>query len=87
MGHWEPSSDTFQQLINLDERLSNKSPLSVLPCSSSPKDDQPFRAGVRQAIRCQWKWDGIRGQVIRRQSQTFGRGELLMDKPGLRLKQ
>ena len=43
---------------------------------------------MRQAIRCQWKWDGIRGQVIRRQSQTFfGRGELLMDKTWLRLKQ
>lgn len=82
MGHWEPSSDTFQQLINLDESDSQTSrPYPFCLAHPLPKTTNPSELGCVNQFSAEWKWDGIRGQVIRRQSQTFlwSRGELLMD--------
>ena len=82
MGHWEPSSDTFQQLINLDESDSQTSrPYPFCLAHPLPKTTNPSELGCVKQFAAEWKWDGIRGQVIRRQSQTFlwSRGELLMD--------
>ncbi len=44
---------------------------------ASPLEGEPHVLGFPQDWQVEWKWDGIRGQLIRRNSQTFiwSRGE------------
>lgn len=82
MGNWEPSSQFFQQLINPDVQdaiVSQPYPF----CLAHPLDIEkgPESLGDCSDYLVEWKWDGIRGQVIRRSDQTFiwSRGEELME--------
>ena len=83
MGNWEPSSQFFQQLIDPDVQdaiVSQPYPF----CLAHPLDIEkgPESIGDCSDYLVEWKWDGIRGQVIRRSDQTFiwSRGEELMEK-------
>ena len=72
MGDWSPTSDFFSRLIDADVNdamISQPYPF----CLAHPIDiDQgPEKLGAAGTYIAEWKWDGIRGQVIRRQQQTF----------------
>src|SRR5262249_14323679 len=47
---------------------------------ASPLEDDPASLGERAAWQAEWKWDGIRGQLIRRGGGVFlwSRGEELI---------
>ena len=47
---------------------------------ASPLDRDPADLGPREEWLAEWKWDGIRAQVIRRGGETFiwSRGEELV---------
>ncbi|TWU46827.1 ATP-dependent DNA ligase [Rubripirellula reticaptiva] len=82
MGNWEPNSHFFQQLIDPDIHdavVSQPYPF----CLAHPLDTEkgPESLGDCSDYLVEWKWDGIRGQVIRRSDQTFiwSRGEELME--------
>ena len=82
MGNWEPNSQFFQQLIDPDVQdavVSQPYPF----CLAHPLDIEkgPESLGDCSDYLVEWKWDGIRGQVIRRNDQTFiwSRGEELME--------
>jgi DNA ligase 1 len=81
MGHWEPSAAAFAALIAAEGR----SDLTSQPypfCLASPIE-QPGELGNRVDWLVEWKWDGIRGQLIRRAGQVFlwSRGqELITDR-------
>jgi DNA ligase-1 len=76
MGVWEPSAAAFSALLvpegTLDE-LSRPYPF----CLASPLQDAVESLGDRAEWLAEWKWDGIRVQLIHRDGQVFlwSRGE------------
>ncbi|WDQ15348.1 ATP-dependent DNA ligase [Rhodopirellula sp. P2] len=82
MGNWKPSVEFFQQLIDSDTqdtRLSQPYPFCLAHALDNELGPEPL--GDVSNYVAEWKWDGIRGQVIRRAGETFvwSRGEDLME--------
>ncbi len=83
MGNWLPTADFFEQLIASetgDTTISQPYPF----CLAHPieVDSDPEQLGAVDEYAAEWKWDEIRGQLIRRADQTFiwSRGEELMER-------
>lgn len=79
MGRWEPTADFFQALIGPDEGdadISKPYPF----CLAHPLETGPSGIGEPGDWHAEWKWDGIRAQLIRRSDQSFiwSRGEDLV---------
>ncbi len=79
MGDWVPGKAFFERLVAAyggQAPPSQPYPFFL----ASPLDGHPSDLGRRDQWQAEWKWDGIRAQVIRRQGQTFvwSRGEELM---------
>ncbi len=82
MGNWKPTPTSYLRLV--DSAVQNVRASQPYPfCLAHPIDaDQgPESLGDAGLYVAEWKWDGIRGQVIRRESQSFiwSRGEDLME--------
>jgi DNA ligase 1 len=79
MGDWEPSPGFFTQLLAHDPADADVS--RPYPFLLAHALDQPVETlGDRPEWQAEWKWDGIRCQLIRRGGQTFlwSRGEELV---------
>jgi DNA ligase 1 len=79
MGAWEPSPAFFTQLLAQDPADADVS--RPYPFFLAYALDQPVETlGDREHWQAEWKWDGIRCQLIRRGGQTFlwSRGEELV---------
>lgn len=79
MGDWQPSSDFFRRVLSPDPDASV--PSQPYPfCLASPLDQEPTSLGAVTDFLAEWKWDGIRAQLVRRNDQTFlwSRGEELI---------
>ena len=79
MGDWEPSPSFFTQLLAHDPGDADLS--RPYPFFLAYALDQPVESlGDRSQWQAEWKWDGIRCQLIRRGGQTFlwSRGEELV---------
>jgi DNA ligase-1 len=79
MGSWEPTREFFQQLIAPDTRdadVSRPYPFFL----AYPLEENPSELGDAREWVVEWKWDGIRAQLIRRSGRTFlwSRGEELL---------
>ena len=79
MGEWPATADTFQRLLSADTAdadISRPYPFYL----AHALDGAPEDLGPPEDWQVEWKWDGIRGQVIRRRGQTFiwSRGEELV---------
>ena len=79
MGTWQPSAAFFLSLLSPDTASVDRSrpyPFYL----ASPLDRAPEDLGPREEWLAEWKWDGIRAQVIRRGGETFiwTRGEELV---------
>ncbi|HVW01567.1 MAG TPA: ATP-dependent DNA ligase [Planctomycetaceae bacterium] len=79
MGNWQPSADFVQRLLapeTPDADLSRPYPFFL----AHPLEDAPAALGQPQDWQAEWKWDGIRAQLIRRNGKTFlwSRGEELI---------
>jgi DNA ligase-1 len=79
MGSWEPSAEFFQRLVAPDPRdadVSRPYPFFL----AYQLEDSPSELGAADAWLVEWKWDGIRAQLIRRAGRTFlwSRGEELL---------
>ncbi len=79
MGHWEPTGDFFENLVAPDSGDSDVSRPYPF-CLAHPLDSEPSKLGEIGAWHIEWKWDGIRAQLIRRDGQSFiwSRGEDLI---------
>lgn len=78
MGDWQPATTSFQSLIR-DEGEGNASrpyPFAL----ASPLEDGPESLGDPADWHAEWKWDGIRGQLIHRPGllALWSRGEELI---------
>jgi ATP-dependent DNA ligase len=79
MGEWQPTPEFWKQLIAPDTRdadISRPYPF----CLAYPVEGDPRDLGPLAEWQVEWKWDGIRAQLIRRQWRTFlwSRGEELI---------
>ena len=79
MGAWEPTADFFQRLVAPDTRdadVSRPYPFFL----AYPLENDPAALGDVGEWIAEWKWDGIRAQLIRRAGKTFlwSRGEELL---------
>jgi DNA ligase 1 len=79
MGEWQPSAAFWEGLKTGD--MPTTDPSAPYPFYlASPLEDDVQTLGFPQDWQIEWKWDGIRGQLIRRSSQCFiwSRGEDLI---------
>lgn len=82
MGKWKPSADFYLRLIDPDATDTQVSQPYPFCLAHAIDDSVSIEAiGAPSDFLVEWKWDGIRGQVIRRAGQTFiwSRGEELME--------
>lgn len=84
MGEWTPGRDFFEWLISKDTRDAEQSkpyPFSLAyALNESGHEVAPESLGAPENWLAEWKWDGIRAQLIRRGGATFlwSRGEELI---------
>ncbi len=79
MGDWEPTPDFYDRLRQVDAADADHSrpyPFCLAHGLESPLES----LGPIQGWQAEWKWDGIRSQLIRRKGDTFlwSRGEELI---------
>jgi len=81
MGKWTPSADFFRKLIasRTDADFEQSTPYPFF--LASPLEAEPETLGAPEDWQAEWKWDGIRAQLIRRGGRTWiwSRGEEHMD--------
>ena len=79
MGNWEPSADAFAVLVGPENPTDD--PSRPYPfCLATPFEGDISALGGRGEWLAEWKWDGIRAQLIHRGRQVFlwSRGEELI---------
>jgi DNA ligase-1 len=79
MGTWEPSADFFASLLGSDSGDTNVSRPYPF-CLAHPLEQELSKLGDIEDWHIEWKWDGIRAQLIRRDGKSFiwSRGEDLI---------
>ncbi len=82
VGSWSPSGEFLTRLgLPADSTTRNDESSDVLLplpfCLAAPLDGEPEDLGEIGAWQCEWKWDGIRCQVVKLGSQIeiWSRGE------------
>jgi len=79
MGNWSPETDSFNRLMyeeNLQIDQSKPYPFYL----AYPLEDEPQKLGDANNWQAEWKWDGIRSQLIKRGGEIYiwSRGEDLI---------
>ena len=80
LGNWTPSAAFFTQLLAAGPKPGDGS-LPYPFFLASPIDGEPAQLGAIDDWQLEWKWDGIRVQLIRRGGQAclWSRGEERLD--------
>lgn len=81
-GNWDPSTITFDELLTEHATSTDHSKPYPFYLAYALQDD-PATLGEPNEWQAEWKWDGIRGQIIKRNNELFvwSRGEeLITDK-------
>lgn len=78
-GHWSPLDEDFDALIHGHSRGGDASKPYPF-CLAYPLSDAPDTLGAVEDWIAEYKWDGIRGQIIRRNGEIYiwSRGEELV---------
>jgi DNA ligase-1 len=78
MGDWEPRGDVFSAFVSRE--ASSSTPDRPYPfCLAHPLAADPASLGPREEWQVEWKWDGIRCQLVRRDDVfLWSRGEELV---------
>ena len=79
MGNWDPVPRTFERILSADVQdtdISRPYPFYL----AYPLEDDVRLLGDLHQWQVEWKWDGIRGQLVKRQGEAFvwSRGEELV---------
>ena len=80
MGAWEPTPKFYTGLIHPDAQSGEDAGRPYPFFLAYPLEADPATLGDVAEWQVEWKWDGIRAQLIRRDGQTFlwSRGEELV---------
>jgi len=79
MGKWTPSDISYDDLIaGVHVNTDNSWPYPF--CLAYALESEPASLGEPKEWQAEWKWDGIRGQIIKRNGELFiwSRGEELV---------
>ncbi len=78
-GNWNPQTISFEQLL-LDDQGNNDDSRPYPFYLAHALDGEPYELGDPSEWLAEWKWDGIRGQIIKRNGTHYvwSRGEELM---------
>jgi DNA ligase-1 len=77
MGEWEPTAHFFTSRLAADHVVEEGQPYPFY--LASPLDAPPESLGPRTDWLAEWKWDGIRAQLLRRDTiSLWSRGEVLI---------
>lgn len=79
MGKWQPENTSFKELISAENiNPDNSKPYPF--CLAYPLEKDLEDLGKPDEWQIEYKWDGIRGQIIRRNAEVFiwSRGEELI---------
>jgi DNA ligase-1 len=78
-GDWDPSTISFDSLLSAEGAGSNISHPYPFYLAYA-LEDEPVTLGSPEEWQAEWKWDGIRGELIKRGGQLFvwSRGEELI---------
>ena len=79
MGDWEPTPAFYAELFGTETSDADASRPYPF-CLAHPLEADPATLGAIDEWQAEWKWDGIRSQVIRRVGRSFvwSRGEELV---------
>lgn len=79
MGRWEPITSSMTRLLSADARDSDISRPYPF-CLAYPIAGDTLGLGTTSDYLAEWKWDGIRAQLVRRNNATYlwSRGEELL---------
>lgn len=79
MGNWQPEQTTFEKLL-LSENQNDRHAQPYPFCLAYALDISFDELGSPTDWQAEWKWDGIRGQIIKRGNELFvwSRGEELV---------
>ena len=77
LGHWEPTAADFARLVDERDTGAEEVARPYPFFLASPLEDTPASLGEIADWQAEWKWDGIRAQVIRRGGEVliWSRGE------------
>ncbi|HSQ43877.1 MAG TPA: ATP-dependent DNA ligase [Ginsengibacter sp.] len=78
-GNWDPSTTSFNDLLSEAASITDFSKPYPFYLAYA-LEDEPQNLGEPTDWQAEWKWDGIRGQIIKRNNEIFvwSRGEELM---------
>lgn len=78
-GNWDPVTMTFSELLSENASITDFSKPYPFYLAYA-LEEEPNTLGNAGEWQAEWKWDGIRGQVIKRNNELFvwSRGEELM---------
>ncbi len=78
-GNWDPSTTPFEELLSSQATLSDHSKPYPFYLAYA-LEEEPNTLGSPNEWQAEWKWDGIRGQIIKRNGLLFvwSRGEDLI---------
>lgn len=79
MGSWEPTSQFFESLLSQDDGTADASKPYPFMLANPLQEEAGVLGGPGEWL-AEWKWDGIRAQVLRRRGDSFvwSRGEELI---------
>ena len=79
MGKWQPTEITYEELTS-GAHVNTDSSWPYPFCLAYAIDTAPENLGETTAWQAEWKWDGIRGQIVKRNGELFiwSRGEELV---------
>ena len=80
MGEWEPDAAFFGSLLSPEEEEAAGGSRPYPFCLASPLEPPVEELGDRKEWLAEWKWDGIRAQLVRRGGEIYlwSRGEELI---------
>src|SRR5688572_326300 len=78
-GNWDPSTTPFNELLSEESSIADHSKPYPFYLAYAI-EDEPGSLGAPDEWQAEWKWDGIRGQIIKRNGTLFvwSRGEDLI---------
>ncbi len=81
MGDWQPTPENFRRLLAGEGESGHDHATPYPFFLASPLEAEPATLGPAEDWRAEWKWDGIRAQLIRRAGETilWSRGEERLD--------
>jgi len=79
-GNWDPSTTPFEDLLSAESQTGDHSKPYPFYLAYAIEEPALTGLGAPEEWQAEWKWDGIRGQIIKRNGDLFvwSRGEELM---------